>query len=70
MSLWPRKILLGVEKIKVVSVETDLEDPYFDGKLKEAALRQCKNEIVIQQDFDERIGGDPYQWEGSRLVPI
>lgn len=54
----------GLADIKVISVKTTLDDPLFDGKLKEGALRECKNEIVIQQDFDERIGGDPYQWEG------
>ena len=43
--------------------DTSLDDPLFDGKLKNAALQNCSNELVIQQDMDERIGGDPEQWE-------
>ena len=50
--------------IRISSMDTTLEDPLFDGKLKEGALRGCKNKIVIQQDLDERIGGEIYQWEG------
>lgn len=48
---------------KIVSCpETSIEDPLFDGKLKNAALQACSNEFVIQQDMDERIGGDIPQW--------
>lgn len=51
-------------KINVVSCpETSLEDPLFDGKLKNAALQACSNELVIQQDMDERLSGEIEQWE-------
>lgn len=49
-------------KTKVVSVDTSVSDPYFDGKLKNAALQACSNEYVIQQDMDERIGGHFDRW--------
>lgn len=42
--------------------DTSLDDPLFDGKLKNAALQACSNELVIQQDMDERLGGDIEQW--------
>jgi hypothetical protein len=47
----------------VVKKDTNLDDPLFDGKLKNAALQACSNEIVIQQDFDERIGGEKIYWK-------
>ena len=58
-----RKSLYKNCSVKVVSEETSLDDPLFDGKLKNAALQACSNEIVIQQDFDERIGGDKHYWK-------
>lgn len=48
--------------IKVVPCDTSLDDPFFDGKLKNAALRACSNPIVIQQDLDERLAGYPHAW--------
>lgn len=52
------------ERVKIKGVkDTNLDDPFFDGKLKNAALQACSNEVVIQQDFDERLGGDKKQWE-------
>lgn len=48
--------------VDVVSCETSLDDPLFDGKLKNAALQACKTELVIQQDMDERIGGNLDFW--------
>jgi len=50
--------------IKVVECDTSLEDPLFDGKVKNAALQECSNDIVIQQDMDERLGGKKEVWEG------
>ena len=50
--------------IKVVECDTSLEDPLFDGKLKNAALQECSNDIVIQQDMDERLGGKKELWDG------
>lgn len=57
-------------KVKVVEVDTSLDDPYFDGKLKNEALQNCDNDFVIQQDLDERIGGDKILWNqlSSELV--
>ena len=51
-------------KVDVIEVDTSLDDPFFDGKLKNEALQNCTNDFVIQQDFDERIGGDRNLWEG------
>ena len=49
--------------LKIVSTkDTDLNDPLFDGKLKDLALKNCSSEIVIQQDADERIGGLKKYW--------
>lgn len=55
----------GYEKatINVVSCDTDLDDPLFDGKLKNAALQACKTDLVLQQDLDERIGGSFDIWK-------
>lgn len=53
----------GVSKyIKLVKGDTSLDDPLFDGKLKNAALQACSNKVLIQQDFDERIGGEKKHW--------
>jgi hypothetical protein len=50
--------------IYVVSCsDTSLDDPLFDGKLKNAALQACSNELVYQQDLDERISGNIEYWE-------
>lgn len=43
------------DKIKIVTVDTDLEDPFFDGKLKNAALKGCNEEFCILCDSDERL---------------
>jgi len=50
--------------IKIVECDTSLEDPLFDGKVKNAALQACSNDIVIQQDMDERLGGKKELWDG------
>jgi hypothetical protein len=56
-------------RFKIVScLDTSLDDPLFDGKLKNAALQACSNELVIQQDMDERIGGDTEQWDTLKYV--
>jgi len=55
---------LNTVKIRVVSDEKiNADDPLFVGKLKNLSLRNCSNDVVIQQDFDERIGGLPEYWE-------
>jgi hypothetical protein len=59
--------------IKVVmKKDTNLDDPLFDGKLKNAALQACSNKIVIQQDFDERIGGEKGYWKdlAERIIQL
>lgn len=43
------------DKIKIVTVDTDLDDPFFDGKLKNAALKGCNEEFCILCDSDERL---------------
>lgn len=42
----------------VVLIKTEFDpinDPYYYGKVVDAAFQACKNEICIAQDFDERI---------------
>lgn len=64
--------LYYTEDIKVVTTDTNLEDPLFDGKLKDAALQACTSEVVIQQDMDERIGGKKEHWieNAKRLMQV
>jgi len=48
------------KKIGVVSKHVEIKtDVYWEGKLKNAALEACKNDIALQCDLDERISGDP-----------
>jgi hypothetical protein len=43
------------KKIKIVTVDTDVSDPFFDGKLKNGALKECNEEFCILCDGDERL---------------
>lgn len=52
-----------VGKVFLTSGDTDLNDPLFDGKLKDTALKACTEELVIQQDMDERLGGEKERWQ-------
>ena len=46
------------DSVKIISTDLNTEeDLYWDGKLKNAALERCNNDIVIQVDLDERISG-------------
>lgn len=55
---------LKIPNFKVVYCpDTSLDDSLFDGKLKNAALQACSNELVIQQDLDERLSGNIDYWE-------
>ena len=46
------------KKIGVVSRHVEIEaDVYWEGKLKNAALQNCRKDIVLQCDLDERISG-------------
>jgi len=54
----------NIPEFQIVSCpDTSLNDPLFDGKLKNAALQACSNELVIQQDLDERVFGSVEEWE-------
>ena len=47
-------------KIAVIPFAVDIEnDIYWEGKLKNAALASCYNDVFIQCDLDERISGQP-----------
>lgn len=51
-------------RVHIIPVEINmLEDQLSVGKLKNAALQNCNNELVIQQDLDERLGGYPNSWK-------
>jgi hypothetical protein len=56
------KSLKCSKPIKIIEEDFSLEDPEFDGKLKNSAHQNCSNEIIIQCDLDERLGGDPQLW--------
>ena len=46
------------DSVKIISTDLNTEeDLYWDGKLKNAALERCNNDVVIQVDLDERISG-------------
>ena len=47
------------KKIRVVSKHVEIEtDVYWEGKLKNEALQNCKHDVAFQCDLDERISGD------------
>ena len=47
------------KKIGVVSRHLEIQtDLYWDGKLKDAALKNCRHDIALQIDLDERISGN------------
>lgn len=51
-------------KVSVTIADTELSDPLFDGKLKNAALKMCREEFCILLDGDERVRlNDRPQWE-------
>lgn len=56
------KKIKSSKPIKIVEEEFSLEDPEFDGKLKNSAHQNCSHEVVIQCDLDERLGGNPSAW--------
>ena len=46
------------DSVKIVAPDLNInEDLYWVGKLKDASLKKCTHDIVIQADFDERISG-------------
>lgn len=58
-----RELVYTPTNVKVIPTGISLDDPFFDGKLKNAALQACSYDYVIQQDLDERLYGDPDKWE-------
>lgn len=48
------KHALGIDW-KIFKIDIPYSDPFFDGKLKTAALRQCTNRYCILLDMDEVI---------------
>tara|TARA_B100000131_G_scaffold319930_1_gene366836 strand:+ start:113 stop:895 length:783 start_codon:yes stop_codon:yes gene_type:complete len=47
------------ETINVVSTHVEIEsDVYWEGKLKNIALQNCRNNVALQCDLDERVSGD------------
>tara|TARA_R100001443_G_scaffold44946_1_gene57856 strand:- start:4108 stop:4884 length:777 start_codon:yes stop_codon:yes gene_type:complete len=49
------------DRIKIVSTDLDPnKDLYWDGRLKDAGLKACSHNFVIQLDLDERISGSKY----------
>tara|TARA_R100000742_G_C4279556_1_gene104476 strand:- start:6990 stop:7769 length:780 start_codon:yes stop_codon:yes gene_type:complete len=47
------------KKIGIVSRHLEIQtDVYWEGKLKDAALENCRNKVALQCDLDERISGD------------
>lgn len=58
----------GNQKIKIVVCDLSLDDPEFDGKLKNAALQNCTKPYCILLDLDERILLSQYQsWANLAL---
>ena len=46
------------DSVKIVAPDLNInEDLYWVGKLKDASLKKCTHDVVIQADFDERISG-------------
>ena len=51
----------GEEKgynLTVVPVDIDYDDPFCYGKTEDAALQACTGDLLIQQNLDERLGGN------------
>ena len=58
-------------KVKLVITDFKLDSAYFDGELKNAALKQCLQPFCILLDGDERVTiEDKPQWEKfANLMP-
>ena len=55
--------LKSSKPIKIVEENFSTNDPEFDGKIKNAAHQNCSNEVIVQCDLDERMGGKTEQWQ-------
>ena len=52
------------DRVKVTSTDIDPDkDLYWDGKLKDAGLKSCSHNCVIQVDLDERISGSKHTFK-------
>jgi len=49
-------------KIKIIETNFEYEDYAFDGKIKNAALQECKNEICLGLDLDEYPSPNKNSW--------
>lgn len=49
-------------KINIIETNFEYEDYAFDGKIKNAALENCKNEICISLDLDEYPSPNKESW--------
>jgi hypothetical protein len=50
------------DKIKIIETDFDYEDYAFDGKIKNAALQNCRNDICIGLDLDEYPSPNKDSW--------
>ena len=51
----------GLDKgynLKVIPVDIPYDDPFCYGKTENYALQGCSGDLLIQQNLDERLGGD------------
>lgn len=44
--------------VSIVTPDFKTDDPFFYGKMENAALQNCKGDILVQQNLDERWCGD------------
>jgi len=51
----------------VISDINPYEDPLWDGKLKDAALKGCSHDYCIQCDLDERVWGAKNKWHDDMV---
>ena len=54
--------LKSSKPIKIIEEDFSMDDPEFDGKLKNSSHQASSNKIVIQCDLDERLGGKVDTW--------
>lgn len=59
-----------LNKIKIINTKFDYQDYAFDGKIKNAALQECKNEICLGLDLDEYPSPNKNSWDqiSSKLI--
>ena len=58
-------------KLKIVETNFSYDDPYFDGKIKDAALQATTEDLLVLLDLDERIPvkmRKRWDWMGEWLL--